>query len=243
MIPELIQRHWGVTYHAHDLWTLVDHLGFSFQKARFVSDHLNAAARLRWLTQNWPTIVRMARQLKVMILFGDEASFAQWGSLSDPCAPKGQPLLVKTRGKRQAYQVFGLIDYCSGRFFYNAHTRRFNSESDATFRRAVLSQTTQPLIVIQDGATYHTSKAMVQFFADHEDRLIQVPLPSSLPDFNPIEELWQKVKRESTHRKYFPEFAALMAQVDHVLGHFATTTQESMALMGRYGELLGEVAA
>src|SRR5262249_35420309 len=146
-------------------------------------------------------------------------------------------------GKRKAYKVFGLIDYFSGRFFYKAHTGRFNSESYAAFLGEVLAQTTHHILLIQDGAKYHTSKAMEQFFAEHADRLTKFQLPSYSPDFNPIEYLWKKVKKEATHLKYFPEFATLTKEVDKTLARFAHTPHEITALMGRYCESLGAVAA
>ncbi|PON09881.1 IS630 family transposase, partial [Candidatus Entotheonella serta] len=119
----------------------------------------------------WPQILRQARRKKALLLFGDEASFAQWGSLSYTWAPKGQPPEVSTSGKRKGYTIFGLIDYFTGQFFYKSHTGRFNSESYAAFLLDVLSQTQQHLIVIQDGARYHTSKAMQVFFETHKGRL------------------------------------------------------------------------
>ena len=76
-----------------------------------------------------------------MILFGDEASFAQWGSLSYTWAPKGQQPTVKTSGKRKGYKVFGLIDFFSGRLFWQGHTDRFNTESYMAFLEDVLTQT------------------------------------------------------------------------------------------------------
>jgi hypothetical protein len=79
-------------------------------------------------------------------------------------APKGQQPEVPTSGKRKGYKIFGLIDYFTGQFFYKAQTGRFNSESYAAFLLDVLSQTKQHVIVIQDGARYHTSKAMKAFF-------------------------------------------------------------------------------
>lgn len=67
-----------------------------------------------------------------MILFGDEASFAQWGSLS--------------------------------------YTGRFNSDSYKACLTEVLAKTSQPLIIIQNGAPYHTSQAMqeslLRYFAN-----------------------------------------------------------------------------
>lgn len=241
MIQDLIQRHFGVVYHPHYIATLLKNMGFSYQKARFVSDHLSEAKRLEWRQTRWPKILRQAKQRKALLLFGDEASFAQWGSLSYTWAPKGQQPEVPTSGKRKAYKVFGLIDYFSGRFFYKAHAGRFNSESYAAFLLAVLSQTTQHVVVIQDGARYHTSKAMQAFFTTHADRLTIEQLPAYSPDFNPIEHLWKKVKKEATHLKHFPEFIDLQQEVDRALLHFAQTPREVTVLMARYCEKLGKV--
>lgn len=243
MIQDLIYRRFGVMYHPHYIATLLHNMGFSYQKARFVSDHLNEAKRLEWRHTQWPRILRQARKRKALLLFGDEASFAQWGSLSYTWAPKGQQPEVPTSGKRKGYKVFGLIDYFSGRFFYQSHQGRFNSESYAAFLRDVLSQTQQHVVVIQDGARYHTSKAMQQFFDAHADRLTIEQLPAYSPDFNPIEHLWKKIKKEATHLKHFPEFSKLQQEVDRALLHFAQTPHEVTVLMARYCETLGTKAA
>jgi transposase len=241
MIQNLIQRHFGVVYHPHYIAILLKNMGFSYQKARFVSDHLSEAKRLAWRQTRWPKILRQAKQRKALLLFGDEASFAQWGSLSYTWALRGQQPEVPTSGKRKAYKVFGLIDYFSGQFFYKAHTGRFNSESYAAFLLDVLSQTTQLVVVIQDGARYHTSKAMQAFFETHADRLTIEQLPAYSPGFNPIEHLWKKVKKEATHLKHFPEFSDLQQEVDRALLHFAQTPREITVLMARYCEKLGRV--
>ena len=241
MVQDLIQRHFGVAYHPHYIATLLTNLGFSYQKARFVSDHLNEAKRLEWRHTRWPKILRQAKQRKALLLFGDEASFAQWGSLSYTWAPKGQQPEVPTSGKRKAYKVFGLIDYFSGHLFYKAHAGRFNSESYKAFLLEVLSQTTHHVVVIQDGARYHTSTAMKVFFEAHAERLTIEQLPAYSPDFNPIEHLWKKVKKEATHLKHFPEFTDLQHEVDRALLHFAQTPREITVLMARYCEKLGQV--
>jgi transposase len=241
MIQDLIWRQFGVAYNPHYLSTLLNNMGFSYQKARFVSAHLNEAKRLEWRQTRWPKILRQARQKKALLLFGDEASFAQWGSLSYTWALKGQQPEVPTSGKRKGYKIFGLIDYFSGQFFYKSQTGRFNSESYTAFLLDVLSQTKKHVIVIQDGARYHTSKAMKQFFKAHADRLTIEQLPAYSPDFNPIEHLWKKVKKEATHLKYFPEFTDLQEEVDRALLHFAHTPREITVLMARYCEKLEQV--
>jgi transposase len=243
MIQDRIERRFGVSYHPHSLAPLLGNLGFAYQKARFVSDHLNEAKRLEWRRSKWPAIGRDAQQRKALLLFGDEASFAQWGSLSSTWAPKGEQPEVRTSGKRQGYKVFGLSDYFSGRLFYKAHEGRCNSESYAAFLLDVLAQTPRHVVVIQDGARSHTSAAMKAFFNAPAPRLTIEQLPSYSPDFNPIEHLWKKVKKEATHLKYFPDFSQLQAEVDRALLHFAQTPSEITVLMARYCETLGAKAA
>jgi transposase len=243
MLQDLIQPRFGISYHPHYLATLLHNVGFSYQKARFVSDHLNEAKRQEWCQSEWPRILRQARQRKALLLFGDEASFAQWGSLSYTWAPKGKQPEVRTSGKRKGYKVFGLIDYFSGQFFYQAQEGRFNSESYTAFLCDVLSHTRRHVVVLQDGARYHTSTAMKHFFAAHAERLTIEQLPAYSPDFNPIEHLWKKVKKEARHLKYFPEFTHLQVEVDRALLHFALTPSEITGLMARYCETLGAMAA
>lgn len=240
MLQDLIGRRFGTAYHPHYVCTLLQQLGFSFQKARFVSDHLDEEARRQWQEQTWPEILRLAQAKQALILFGDEASFAQWGSLAYTWGLKGQQPTVKTSGKRRAYKVLGLIDYRSGRFFSKGQTGRFNSQSYAAFLSEVLAQTTEHIILIQDGARYHTSRLMHEFFAAHADRLTKYQLPSYSPDFNPIEFLWKKVKKRATHLKFFADFITLIQSVDEALLHFAHLPSEIMSLMGFYCHSLGE---
>jgi len=239
LIRVLIWREFGVLYNRQYVCTLLHNLGFSFQKARFVSDHLNAATRLAWLEQKWPTILRAATRRKGLILFEDEASFAQWGSLSYTWARRGRQPEVPTSGKRKGYKVFGAIEYFSGRLFYQGIEGRFNSESYQAFLQMVLAHTTQHLFLIHDGARYHTSASTQAFLAAHSARITAEPLPSYSPDYNPIEYLWKKTKKRATHNQYFKEFAVLTASVDKALGYFATHSETVLCLFGLYCEESG----
>lgn len=245
LIQDLIYTRFGVEYNPHYVAELLKNMGFSYQKGRFVSDHLAdvAAAQKEWLEKTWPEIRQLAKKKGALILFGDEASFAQWGSLSYTWARKGQQPTVKTSGLRKGYKIFGLIDYLSGAFFYKGHTGKFNAESYQAFLTEVLAQTKQHLILIQDGARYHTSKAMVEFFTQHEDRLAVYQLPAYSPEFNPIEYLWRNIKKQATHLRYFPTFADLMNKVDQKLCYFANTPKRILNLMGKYCRSLGAEAA
>lgn len=234
LLQQVIWREFHVTYNVQYLSDLLHNLGFSFQKARFVSDHLDEVARATWLAYTWPAWRQQAEAAGGLLLFGDEASFAQWGSLGYTWAPRGQQPVVKTTGRRHAYKVFGLIEFFSGRLFYRGIDGKFNGPSYLAFLTAVLEQTTEPLFLVQDGAPYHRGAPVKAFFTQHADRLHVTQLPSYSPDYNPIEFLWRATKRQATHNRYFPAFDALIGSVEEALAFFATHPERVKALFGRY---------
>jgi transposase len=130
-----------------------------------------------------------------------------------------------------------LIEYFSGRFFYQGQEGRLNSAASIAFRSRVLEQTTQAIILIQDGAKYHTSAETTAFFAQQTARLEVWQLPTYSPDYHPIEKLWKKIKQQETHLHYFPTFEALTNKVEQALLKFANTPEEILALCSLPTEL------
>jgi len=234
MIQQLISEKFGATYSVHYISQLLKNMGFSYQKAKFVSDHLNEEKRDQWLAETWPAILDLAKEKNAYLLFGDEASFPQWGTLSYTWARKGHQPTIKTSGKRKGYKVFGLIDYFTGRLFSKCQEERLNSATYAAFLSEVLANTRKHIIIVQDGARYHISAAMKQFFAKHEKRLTVFNLPSYSPDYNPIEKLWKKVKQDGTHLHYFPTFESLKDKVRESLALFENAPREVLSLFGLY---------
>lgn len=122
MIGEIIWLKFGVTYNLNYLSSLLKKLGFSYQKARFVSDRQEEekyqAARKEWVEITLPAIIKKAKAENSVVLFGDEVSFAMWGSLSRTWAPIGKQPTVKTKGIRKGLKMFGTIELMGGSFQY-----------------------------------------------------------------------------------------------------------------------------
>jgi len=122
MIDELIFRKFGVRYNPRYLSTVLKKMGLSYQKAGFITDRVDEEKyrqeRKKWLQETWPTLLKKAKQDKAIILFGDEVSFAMWGSLSRTWAPRGQQPLVKTKGVRKGLKMYGVIEFEGGGFHY-----------------------------------------------------------------------------------------------------------------------------
>lgn len=218
-------------------------MGFSYQKAKFESDHKDPEKRKEWLEKTWPSLLKLAKEKNALILFGDEASFPQWGTLTYTWAKRGQQPTVKTSGIRKGYKVFGLIDYFSGKFFFKGQQERLTSATYTQFLQEVLDQTDKYVILVQDGARYHTSKAMNAFFVENKDRLHVEQLPTYSPDYNPIEKLWKKVKQDGTHLHYFPTFEDLVDKVNEVLPTFQNAPEEVLSLFVFYDLLENQEAS
>ena len=237
MIQQLISARFGVLYNVFYSAQWLKHLGFSFQKAAFVSEHLDEQKRAEWRTKTWPQLRRTAQRKKALLLCGDEASLPQWGTLTSTWARRGQQPKVKTSGKRKGYKVFGLIDYFTGAFFYQGQEGRLNAAASLACLRRVLAHTTQSIILIQDGARYHTSAETKTFFAQQAPRLQVAQLPTYAPDYNPIEKLWKKIKQQETPLHSFPTFEALTEKVEQALLTFTNAPEEILALCSLPTEL------
>jgi transposase len=234
MIQLIIERQFGVLFNVRYISELLRNMGYSFQKAKFESSKADKETRKKWLENTWPEILEVAKSKNAHIMFGDEASFPQWGSLNYTWSKKGVQPVVKTSGSRRGYKVFGLIEYFSGKFYSKGHEGRFNSDSYMAFLKDVLGNTRKHIVLIQDGAPYHKGKKIKEFFAKHSDRLTVYTLPSYSPDYNPIELLWKKIKQTGTHLVYFETFEALIGKVNEMLNLFSEAKNEVLALFGFY---------
>lgn len=236
MIQSLIKERFKVHFNVHYLSDYLKNLGFSFQRATFIATQRDAEARNNWLSQTWPSIIEEQQSKNAYLLFGDECSFAQWGSLSHTWAPIGQTPIVETRGTRKNYKVFGAIDFQTGQFFHQGIEGKLNGSSYIEFLKQILKNTRKHIILIQDGAPYHKSKIVKAFIEKNNKRLTVYTLPSYSPDYNPIEKLWKKIKQGYTHLHYFDTYEALVSQVEKAL---TSVTQKIIKpLFAKYKKLV-----
>ncbi len=284
MINELIKLKFKVSYNERYLSRLLKKIGLSYQKAKFISDRLDEdeyhQKREKWVTETLPRLLKKAKERDAIVLFGDEVSFAMWGSLGRTWAPIGKQPVVKTTGIRKGLKIFGAMEIVNGDFHYresfqyrltqkaftalrrsgmpidavkqlksalNKETYRteslfltavkdnimpllfqeykesilqlaevsgrFNGESYVDFLKQLVDHYDKPVILIEDGASYHGGQVVKDFLAENTGQLTLERLPAFSPDYNPIEKLWKNTKRDATHLKYFKHFEDLRESV------------------------------
>lgn len=146
LIQDLIHKRFGVWDSSQYVAELLKNMGYSYQRARFVTSHLRAVSekQAEWIEESWPELKEKAQKQGALILFGDEVTFAQWGSLSYAWARSGEQPTVQTCGIRKGYKVFGAIDFFSGRFFFRGIKDKFNALTYQAFLKQVLEKRSNP---------------------------------------------------------------------------------------------------
>jgi len=219
MIVEVIQKEFHVTYNPRYLCALLGKMKLSYQKGVFVAavldDEEHQKKRKEWVEKTWPEILHKAESKQAIIVFVDEVSFAQWGSLGRTWAPMGKQPIVKTCGKRKGLKMFGAIEFKTGAFRYLECNGKFNGDFYVECLKQLMAELSCPVILIEDGASYHRSQLVNEFKEEmmSQECLFVYRLPSYSPDKNPIEKLWRTTKRDATHCKYFPTFEDLRSAV------------------------------
>lgn len=237
MIVEVIQKEFHVTYNPRYLCALLGKMKLSYQKGVFVAaildDEEHQKKRKEWVEKTWPEILQRAESKQAIIVFVDEVSFAQWGSLGRTWAPMGKQPKVKTCGKRKGLKMFGAIEFKTGAFHYVERDGKFDSEFYIECLKELMAKYTCPIILIEDGASYHRSQAVNEFKEEMatKERLFTYRLPSYSPDRNPIEKLWRTTKRDATHCKYFPTFEDLRSAVLKAFNKYMADATKVIATM------------
>ena len=236
MVAELILNFFHVSYSVKYIPQLLKKIRFSYQKACFDLGQKSFADRLEWLNETWPKILAKSKKSKAAIYFEDESSFAMWGSLSYCWAPIGYQPKIKTNGNRKSYKIFGLIEYFTGKLIYQGIEGKLNSDSYIEFLKGAKKRIKGKAIIIHDGARYHRSSKTQEFYKEVGAKIDFVKLPSYSPDFNPIEQLWRKIKRSHTHLVYFPNFEDLIQKVELALQEMSKKKDQILALFGFYSQ-------
>ncbi len=218
-------------------------MGLSCQKAAFEPDRteVNIKERKEWTEKKWHEILKQAKEKRAVILFGDEVSFAQWGSLSWTWGAIGEQPKIKTKGIRKGLKMFGVIEFIEGSFQYMETDGKFNGESYIEFLQKIMKSYSCPVILVEDGAPYHRSKIVKAYKEEMEKkgRLYTYRLPSYTPDFNPIEKFWKNTKKDATHCKFFPTFQDLRESVVKTFKKFKADVGKVLCVMTKLRKQAG----
>lgn len=110
-------------------------------------------------------------------------------------APRGKTPLLEVPLKWEHLSLIGAITP-QGDLFHQVYEHAISKVEGVRFLRHLLRHIAGKLLVIWDGLPAHRSRLVKQFLATSAARRLHlVQLPSYAPDLNPVEGLWNHLKR------------------------------------------------
>jgi transposase len=138
----------------------------------------------------------------------DEVHFQRHASLIRMWSLQGQQPCVRSASTREKIGFFGALNLKTGRLLTQP-ADTFNAQTFGDFVKYLFRHTKGKIYLILDNAGWHKARALKDFFATHEKRLVRIFLPPYSPELNPIERVWRITRRQVTHNRYFGTIAEL----------------------------------
>jgi len=165
------------------------------------------------------------KNLPVRLVFQDEARF---GRMSDPraCwAPAPNRPMVGLALVREFRYEYAAVSPWSGELDY-VTSEKMNTENMSRFLKQVSETHDQDFIVmVLDGAPSHRGKGL-----EIPENMALVFLPPYSPELNPVEQLWNVLRRDYFANKVFDSLNATTLQAEHGLANVASNREALKSL-------------
>jgi transposase len=194
-VARVIEREFGVRYHKDHVGRLLKGLGWTPQVPARRAVQRDEEAIDRWRADVWPALWRQARREGRDLLFVDESGFYLLPGLVRTYSPAGlTPVVYEWHTRDHLSVMTGLT--AGGRLFTLARERALNGRHCAGFLGRLLRRSGRRWLVVWDGSPIHRGRQVKAFLAAGGARRVHLErLPAYAPDLNPVEGLWQHLKR------------------------------------------------
>lgn len=208
-VQDLLADKFDCCYSISGVYSLLDRLNIVWITGRSI--HPKTSQEAIELFKNlfpveYENISSYAETKKIEVWWQDESRVGQQGSLSRIWATKGtRPRVVRQKQFLSTY-IFGAV--CPDRDHGYA---LILPECNAGMMQIHLDEISKEIqegyhaIVMIDRASWHTTEALVV-----PDNMSLLPLPPYSPELNPMEQVWQKLKRDQLSNRVFKDYEAIV---------------------------------
>ena len=137
-------------------------------------------------------------------MYEDEASFWLDGTLHQTWARVGVQPRVDTFGQRKTAHIFGALSLEIRPRFQYQFAPVFNAQTFLEFLTRLVRRTRRKIFLVIDNSPCHNLDAEGRAWLTANRRRLELfRLPPYSPEFNPIEGVWKKTKKRTTHNVFF----------------------------------------
>ncbi|MFH0811238.1 MAG: IS630 family transposase [Pseudomonadota bacterium] len=140
-----------------------------------------------------------------LILFFDEGRFGLQSTVTRVWAKRGEPLHVKVQQGYKSFYIYSCVSPHSGESF-SLFLPEVNTEMMNIFLEGLTKEYPgRDITIILDQAGWHKAKGLKV-----SRNISLLFFPPYSPELNPVEKLWQWLRKEVSHNAVFKTIPALM---------------------------------
>ena len=145
-----------------------------------------------------------------VIFFFDEGRFGLQSTLARIWAKRGEPLQVKVQQGYKSFYIYSCVSPHCGESF-SLFLPEVNTEMMNIFFEELSNQyPDKDILMILDQAGWHKAKDLKV-----TQNITLMFLPPYSPELNPVEKLWQWLRKEVTHNNLFKTLKTLMDALEN----------------------------
>lgn len=176
-VGQLLEQRYGVSV---SVWTVGRYLkrwGLTPQKPLRRADEQAPKAVKQWLEQEYPAIVKLAKQEGAEIHWGDAMGLRADDQTGRSYGKRGQPPVVPGTGQRFRCNLISTLTN-HGRLYFKLFTQNFDGGVMLDFLRRLIRQLPKTVFLIVDKHPVHLSAKVKRWLERHADQIRMFLLPS-----------------------------------------------------------------
>jgi transposase len=202
LVADLVRKLFGAPYHPDHMRRILRRLRLTVQLSTRELSRADPAEQARWL--NGELQAKKIEQECGALIYQDEASFGQPGSLHRSWARKGNGTRVKSFPGRKGTKVMGAIRAGEKPGWHLRFVERHNTDTFTTFIEQLLryykGRKIHPVV---DNGPWHKAKKIRKWLEGIKD-LIEIHfLPKYAPTLDAAEYILKETRKWASHNRFF----------------------------------------
>jgi transposase len=199
-VGQLLEQRYGVSVSRWTVGRYLKRWGLTPQKPLRRAYEQDPKAVKRWLETDYPAIVKLAKQERAEIHWGDEMGLRSDDQTGRSYGKRGETPVVPGSGQRFGCNLISTLTN-QGTLYFKLFTQNFNGDIMLDFMRRLIRQIPQKVFLIVDKHPVHLSAKVKRWLEQHTDRIRMFLLPAYSPELNPDELLNHDTKANAVGRK------------------------------------------
>ena len=193
LVGDLVAKKFGVVLHGTTVARILHRLGLTPQKPKRRAFQRDEDEVRRWMTTDFPNIVRSSKRRQSVLVFVDEAAIQENGPVGTTWGTQGEtPVVPVSESRRRINLISGVTP--RGQLWFGCYGGTLDAELFVEYLRDLRRTIRKPLDVILDRHPAHVAASTRRWVQDPARKMRLHFLPAYSPDLNPDEHVWSYLK-------------------------------------------------